>query len=443
MLLKLLLKRNNTYYFRWQIPQDLRPHFGYELIRSLRTKNQSEALLQLSAYTELVQLIKETRKLMLFREISQEEYLDSIESIKLRIQDKSIALSTISQLNPMSAPLKGNAVIKLSPFINDEFFQYKKSRVGGLSDRAERDYQIDFTKILAVIEDKPLNLYTKQDMQECLSKVLLLPAKNKKPYNKMTYDQILELGEIPEEDLVSLSTADHVKKKLQGIFNTAIDLDLISKNPTDKLDWKAPKKGFGNYTDKEVKVLFEEAQKEIDWKKWLVSIGALSGCRLSEVIHLRGKDLIRDEDTGIYYFNITAEAGSLKTDAANRKVPIHSKLLDIGLLDYRDSIGAKRLFDVKDKAATAWFARYRTRCGIAHVNDKNERRVFHSFRHWVITQARAKVGKDALIQQVVGHEKTSAGATDRYTDEMPMKELKRVIECLDFDQKIACDINIV
>jgi integrase len=432
----MLLKRKNTYYFRWQIPKDLRAHLGYELIRSLRTSDKSQALLQMTNYVELVQLIKDTRRLMLLKKLTQKSYWNVIESIKLRIEDENNPFDSLPVLIPTSDPLKINTVIKLSQFITDGFFQYKKSRADGLSDRAERDYKIDFTKILAVIEDKPLNLYTKLDMQECLSKVLLLPAKNKKPYNKMTYDQILELGEIPEEDLVSLSTADHVKKKLQGIFNTAMDLDLVSKNPTDKLDWKAPKKGFGNYTDKEVKVLFEEAQKEIDWKKWLVSIGALSGCRLSEVIHLRGKDLIRDADTGIYYFNITTEAGSLKTEAASRKVPIHSKLLDIGLLNYRDSIGAKRLFDVKDKAATAWYARYRARCGVAHINHKNERRVFHSFRHWVITQARAKVGKDALIQQVVGHEKTSAGATDRYTDDMPIRELKTVIECLDFNRVV-------
>lgn len=429
----MLLKRKNTYYFRWQIPKDLRSHLGYELIRSLRTSDKSQALLQMANYVELVQLIKDTRRLMLLKKLTQESYWNGIESIRLKIADENVTFDSMSALVSTPNPLKSNAVIKLSIFINDEFFQYKKARAGGLSDKAERDYRIDFTKIVAVIEDKPLNLYRKQDMQECLSKVLLLPTKNKKPYNKMTYDQILELGEIPEEDLVSLSTADHVKKKLQGIFNTAMDLDLVSKNPTDKLDWKAPKKGFGNYTDKEVKVLFEEAQKEVGWKKWFVSIGALSGCRLSEVIHLRGKDLIRDVDTGIYYFNITTEAGSLKTDAASRKVPIHSKLLDIGLIDYRDSVGAKRLFGVKDKAATAWYSRFRERCGVAHINNKNERRVFHSFRHWVITQARAKVGKDALIQQVVGHEKTSAGTTDRYTDEMPMKELMTVIECLDFD----------
>jgi hypothetical protein len=136
-----LLKRKNTYYFRWQIPQDLRPYFGYELIRSLRTKNQSEALLQLSVYAELVQLIKETRRLMLFQEISLEKHLESIESIKLRIADKSIALSTISQLIPMSAPIDKQAAIKLSQFMTDEFIQYKKARAGGLSDKAEGKYK--------------------------------------------------------------------------------------------------------------------------------------------------------------------------------------------------------------------------------------------------------------------------------------------------------------
>jgi integrase len=92
------------------------------------------------------------------------------------------------------------------------------------------------------------------------------------------------------------------------------------------------------------------------------------------------------------------------------------------------------LFDIKDKAATAWNSRFRDRCSVAHINDNNERRVFHSFRHWVITQARAKAGRDALIQQVVDHEKTNAGAIDRYTDEMPMTELRAVIECLYFNR---------
>jgi hypothetical protein len=440
----MLLKRKHTYYFRWQVPKDLRSHFGYELIRSLRTTNKIEALARMGSYAQIVNLIKETRRLMMLKEVTQENYSSVMESIKLSLENESITLGiyarTLSQplsldrelgvemlykhlcvaeLNGMSLDqlitkkdpaqaalpalnssslsitrgqlrittdlikqslskkhvvnlirskgfetendliiekfrrdygialiaqqdrkidiMTGKTpaieaykratpqissekeqvpVMLLSQFLADEFFQYKQSRIGGLSERAEKDYKIDFIKILAVMEDKPLNLYTKLDIRECLNKILLLPMKNKQPYNKMSYEQIFELGEIPEEDIVSLSTADHVKKKLQAIFNTAMDLEIVNKNPTDKLDWKRPSEGFGNYENEEVKVLFETAQKADGWKKWIVSIGALTGCRVSEVAHLRGKDLIKDEYTGIYYFNIKTDAGSLENSCS-------------------------------------------------------------------------------------------------------------------------------
>jgi integrase len=555
----MLLKRKHTYYFRWQVPKDLRSHFGYELIRSLRTKNKLEALIQLSAYVELVQLIKDARRMALLKELTQKNYLDVIESIKLKFENKHISVGLgarlkkgitldselffeklsrniwISELHgsplvyPSESPISARGglfskrddvpsfrvftskiipmvkeslsregvvksmnaegyctdngpltdkfkrdytnlciaqqdrkidlmtgrtpvteafrkatsqvliekeqapVITLSNFIKDEFFEYKKSTFKGLTKKSEKNYNTDFAKILAVIDDKPLNLYVRKDIQKCLKDVAGLPVKNKRPYTKMSYAEILKLGDIPENALVSHSTVDHVKKSLQGIFNTAIALDLISKSPANMLDWKVPKTGFSNYENIEVKTLFDATQKEQGWKKWLVPIAALSGCRLSEIIHLRGKDLIKDANTEIYYFDITTEAGDLKTDAASRKVPIHSRLIELGLLDYRNSIGAGVLFDVKDKAVTAWFTRFRKRCGVSHLNKKKERKVFHSFRHWVITRARAKVGNLDLVQQVVGHEKTSAGATDRYTDEMPMIELQKVIECLDFN----------
>jgi integrase len=556
----MLLKRKNTYYFRWQIPKDLRPYFGYELIRSLRTTNKIEALAGMGSYAQIVNLIKETRRLMMLKELTHENYEEVLSLIKekllntdlypsllgelveqdaltidwMRVCDKIHRDSLTAVLNELDLPVysapisnsmfrgdeyektkektyqlaaiiaKGqvseNGVLRnmksegyetqtpailskfkrdytnlliddlsrridvwegktpiiekhkkpiaqvvtahekapvmlLSQFLADDFFEYKKSRIGGLSEKAETDYNTEFTKILALMEDKPLNLYTRKDIHECLGRALLLPAKIKSPYNKMSYEEILDLGEIPEEDLASLGTADHVRKKLQGIFNTAVILDFIAKTPADKLDWRPSTKSFGNYFNEEVKLLFETAQKEEeDWKKWLVCIGALTGCRLSEVIHLRGKDLIKDVSTGIYYFNITPEAGPLKTKSSSRRVPIHSKLIEIGLLDYRDSIGAEALFDVKDKAATAWYSRFRERCGVPYLNKDKERRVFHSFRHWVITFAREKVDNISLVQQVVGHAKINAGTTDRYTNDFSMRGLDSVIQCLDMNE---------
>ena len=81
----MLLKRKNTYYFRWQIPKGLRLHLGYELIQSLRTSKKIQALIQITNYIELVQLIKDIGSLMLLKKLTQESYWNVIESIKVRI----------------------------------------------------------------------------------------------------------------------------------------------------------------------------------------------------------------------------------------------------------------------------------------------------------------------------------------------------------------------
>ena len=49
--------------------------------------------------------------------------------------------------------------------------------------------------------------------------------------------------------------------------------------------------------------------------------------------------------------------------------------------------------------------------------------MLHSLRHTFITKARAAGVATGLIQQVVGHEKSGAGITDRYTHSFPLKDV--------------------
>ena len=55
--------------------------------------------------------------------------------------------------------------------------------------------------------------------------------------------------------------------------------------------------------------------------------------RLNEICELEVGDV--KEAGGIWYFDLTAS----KTDAGVRLVPIHSKILEAGLLDCRKSVG--------------------------------------------------------------------------------------------------------
>lgn len=66
------------------------------------------------------------------------------------------------------------------------------------------------------------------------------------------------------------------------------------------------------------------------------------------------------------------------------------------------------------------------------VNEMGERVVFHSVRHTFITKARSQGTSTVLVQQVIGHEKSGAGMTDRYTHNYQLKDLLPVVDAVSF-----------
>ncbi len=74
MLLKLLLKRGNIYYFRWQIPTKLRKKLGQrEILRSLKTDNLYEAVSKLEVYEKWMKRVKE---------VTDDNYLEVMAELK-------------------------------------------------------------------------------------------------------------------------------------------------------------------------------------------------------------------------------------------------------------------------------------------------------------------------------------------------------------------------
>jgi integrase len=72
---------------------------------------------------------------------------------------------------------------------------------------------------------------------------------------------------------------------------------------------------------------------------WLPLIALFTGARQSELAQLRVEDLRQDAESGLWFFDISAEGGrSIKTASSRRKVPAHPHLASIGLLRYRQSL---------------------------------------------------------------------------------------------------------
>ena len=74
------------------------------------------------------------------------------------------------------------------------------------------------------------------------------------------------------------------------------------------------------------------------WNSWLC---AYSGARVGEIAQLRGCDVFQVEK--VWVMRITPDAGSTKSGAA-RLVPIHQHLVEQGLLEMVEGVGAGALF---------------------------------------------------------------------------------------------------
>ncbi len=92
------------------------------------------------------------------------------------------------------------------------------------------------------------------------------------------------------------------------------------------------------------------------YRTWLPLIGLLTGARLGEIAQL-GIDDIWQNDSGVWLFDITDGADQdddaspakkrLKNSNARRQIPVHPKLIELGLLDWHKQLqqhGYKRLF---------------------------------------------------------------------------------------------------
>lgn len=134
-----------------------------------------------------------------------------------------------------------------------------------------------------------------------------------------------------------------------------------------------------------------------------MAIALFSGMRQGEICELEAVDV--RQQGGVWFFDITAA----KSEAGVRRVPVHSELVKLGLLEYVRALGSGPLFpgvapagpDLKRGHTFAKrFPAFRRDKGI-----ERERVAFHSFRkNFVRALETAQVDRDRAAL-VVGHER--------------------------------------
>ena len=154
---------------------------------------------------------------------------------------------------------------------------------------------------------------------------------------------------------------------------------------------------------------------------------------MNEVCQLNVSDIQRSDDIWAINLNADCEDKSIKTEAGNRIIPVHPKLIELGLLDYVKQIQSQnqeKLFpNLKKMRSTGygtmisrWFARYLKKLGI-----KKKGKNFHSFRHTVVNKLITKKVYEPFIKELIGHSHGSI-TLDVYGGRKPLDVL--LSECV-------------
>jgi integrase len=168
------------------------------------------------------------------------------------------------------------------------------------------------------------------------------------------------------------------------------------------------------FTDKELLTVFGskeflEQRTTNPARYWIPLMCLFQICRREEGAQLAVSDI--QEEHGVMFLNLTDDEAllqNLKNEGSKRRVPVHSALIQLGFLDYVDSIreaGHARIFPTLTKGnsgyadpAGKWFGRLLTKLGIV---DKGV--VMHSLRHGGITKLHAAGCHPDHCEMLAGH----------------------------------------
>jgi len=393
--------------------------------RSLRTDSYTDALALIAQKLHLIKVIqKTTNPKVILKLIAQ--LLDFSKEFSVWAKDQLAGISLRPSVNSKPQPIPKVPPKPVTPLISEswpKFVNWKKWTA-----KRAADNQRLFDNLLFFIGDKPVGNVTKKMLLRAFKSISRLPQRNKAPYKGMALSELVKLKVPTRHRLSDKSVKEHLKL-CQSLFSRYLvqEEDILKESPTNGIRLELEDKRFAALKDSEVRSILDKAETKPVWFLWFLKIALHTGARRSEIARLRGADFKLCPETGRYYF-ISHEG---KTKAAKRSVPIHQSLVDDGLLQYIGKNPKELLFPLAHRNPNRVTDLFGSIVNFK-VNEMGERVVFHSVRHTFITKARSQGVSTVLVQQVIGHEKSGAGVTDRYTHSFQLKDLLPVVDAVSF-----------
>lgn len=507
-----LYRRGNVFYFRAAIPSDLREDFQCrEIVQSLKVEKRSEAVpLAFTMAAEVTRIFNQARAMgdvvddeeesgikilrrrewvarekLKVREIIHREELDLIKSKHRRELRRVAAESALKAENrALKTVLAGG--VKSGASDEDKPAKTRKSNAPLLSVAVDEflsqwgvaekamltKHKTAFSVLLGLMEDKPIDQIRHIEVSRFSAELCKLPANRRdSSFKGMTHQQMIAAN---DGECLHKKTFENYKSSVkaliiwsrenyEGAFENVNITEIKYKgNRTEK------EENQRSFKDAELIKLFmckwmkeHCANGREVHKFWLPVMGLYTGMRVNEICQLNPVVDIKEGEGGIWYFHVTSETEgasgvkkSVKTAAGVRVVPIHSKLIELGLLDYVESLksaGYKQLFPQwKAKGGKAgdnagrYFRRFMDEVGLRDETKGKKLAGMHAFRKTVVTRS-YKGGFIRDMLSIIGHEsdvldetgKALPDVTMDYVDDdalqIPLSAKVETIEKLSFD----------
>ncbi|ORI00452.1 site-specific integrase [Campylobacter concisus] len=293
--------------------------------------------------------------------------------------------------------------------------------------------------------NKDITTISRDDLLKFRNTLSLIPTKlnQKAKYKDKSLEQIISLGK--NDPKLSQVTIQKYMIRVIQFFKYCYNSDYISKSIVNDLNIKVEinpmERKVLPYSKDEANTIFKIVQnfKETNTTPskrisandlyYITMIAAYSGMRINEIVQLRARDIVQHNN--VLCFSINRDDGkSTKNINSIRLVPVHSKLIELGLMEFVKQRAStnKSIFKVSNKDFSEIFRSQIQRKLIS----SDKQKTFYSFRHYFIDTLVQQEVEPNIIAQIVGHEKQYKILLGTYATNINASVLKSKVEMVSY-----------
>ncbi|QXE88112.1 site-specific integrase [Geomonas nitrogeniifigens] len=414
--------RNGIYYFRLDIPSDLAHHFPTaEIKRSLKTRNPETARL---AANRLELKALQGYALLRFGMLSDDMVRQLVDEL---VPQTRIVLPNASKANLLSSVI----------------VTYTAEKQAGWTDKTKLEVEGVFKLLVDLLGDVEVTTITRPMLVELRSALLRVPPHFYKRNPGKSIKQAVTANEGPG---ISIKSVNKHMARIGSLLKYCHELAMITNNPATGLQLSEKQRADQErsiYSLEDVRSIMVNLPYDTGTPEryWVPLIGLYSGLRLNEICQLHIDDIVMIDDHWCFDINDTNDK-RLKNAASARMVPVHPKLVELGLIRYYETLKAAKqprlwmnLESIRLHGYTngigKWYARYNR----DYVTE-DPKKVFHSMRHTVADMLKQKGISEVVIAEILGHAHATI-TSGRYGKRYQPKVLLDALVQLEYETDIA------